>query len=130
MISEAMLERLCAYFVGIIQHEGGSTLAAGGVADHVHLLIAMPTTRSVSEMVRDIKANSSRWLRETYPDAGAFAWQTGYGAFSVSDTVSESVIRYIENQAAHHRSVSFREEYVDFLTRCRIDFDPKWVFND
>ncbi|MBL0922596.1 MAG: IS200/IS605 family transposase, partial [Phycisphaerales bacterium] len=129
-LTPPMLDRLFPHIVGVVQQKGGEVIRAGGVADHVHLHIAMPATRSVSELVRDMKSNSSRWIREIFPEGAPFAWQSGYGAFLLSDASVESVARYIANQAQHHRAVSFQEEYLDFLQRNGVDDDPKWVFAD
>ncbi len=130
MLSEDMLARMPPYIAGLLRKENGALLAAGGVADHVHLLVSSPATRAISDLVRDIKANSSRWVHETFPDSRDFAWQSGYGAFSVSESGVDAVRRYLASQEEHHRRVTFQEEYVAFLQRHNVEYDPKWVFND
>jgi len=101
-------------------------LAVGGTVNHVHLLISIPSTRTVSEVVRDVKANSSlrirRWNR-------VFSWQDGYGSMSVSPTAIPSVIRYIEHQQEHHRARSFEDEYVSILDKAGVKYDPEFVFD-
>ena len=92
-------------------------MAAGGMPDHVHLLISVGRQMSVADLVRTIKANTSGWIHETFANQGGFAWQNGYGAFSVSLSNIEAVKQYIANQAEHHRTKSFQEEYVEFLRR-------------
>src|SRR5262249_28284177 len=105
--------RLYAYFGGVLRGEGGVLIAAGGVADHVHLLAAIDKEQSVSETLRTLKASSSRWIHESYPELAAFGWQNGYAAFSVGRTEIGAVTRYIDNQKEHHRTVTFQEELLD-----------------
>lgn len=129
VIAPEIRERLFAYVGGVARNEGAALVSAGGVADHLHLLLSASPAKSVSGLVRDIKANSSRWIRETFPESQGFAWQAGYGAFSVSESNADAVRAYIERQEEHHRRVTFQEEYLEFLKRHRIEFDPKWVFD-
>jgi REP element-mobilizing transposase RayT len=121
-------ERLYEYTGGIVRGLNGALLEIGGVADHVHLLVNLPPSRSVSDCLRDIKANSSKWVNESRVTAGRFEWQQGYGAFTVSYSQLETVRHYIQNQAKHHRVRSFQEEYLELLTRHGIEFDMKYVF--
>src|SRR4029434_4778804 len=107
--------RLYAYFGGVLRGEGGILMAAGGVADHVHLLAAINKELSVSEMLRKLKAGSSGWMHESYPDLARYGWQKGYVAFSIGRTEIEAVTRYIGKQDEHHRTVTFQEELVDLL---------------
>lgn len=128
VIAPDVRERLFAYIGGVAKNEGAALVSAGGMADHVHLLLSVSPAKSVSDLVRDIKANSSRWVRETFPEIRGFAWQAGYGVFSVSESNADAVRAYIERQEEHHRRVTFQAEYAEFLKRHRIEFDPKWVF--
>lgn len=128
LLSAEHIAELCSYIGGVVRNEGGTLLAAGGVADHLHLLIALHPSKAVADLVRDIKANSSRWIKEKSLVSQPFAWQAGYGAFSVSESGVEAVRAYIAQQPERHRSRSFREEYLEFLERHRIDYDPAWVF--
>ena len=105
-------------------------LAIGGTADHVHLLLSLPTTLSVSKAMQLLKGNSSKWLRETFPELQlqGFAWQEGFGAFSYSRSQLETVIRYIQNQQKHHAKKSFREEYIELLVNFGVEYDPRYIF--
>jgi putative transposase len=102
-------------------------IAAGGTANHVHMLIALPSDMTVAKAMQTFKANSSRWIGE---HGRRFAWQEGCGAFSVSASLRDTVRNYIEHQAEHHRKRSFEEEFVALLSKCGIDFDPKALFAD
>jgi len=102
--------------------------AAGGTVDHVHLLVSLHPTVCVADLVRDVKSNSSGWIHDTFPELGAFAWQRCYGAFAVSESNVDAVKQYIATQAKHHRSKTYKEEFVEFLERHKIPYDPKWVF--
>jgi putative transposase len=99
--------------------------AIGGVADHAHFLVQIPSTLTLAKAVATIKANSSRWAHE---QGFKFSWQQGYGAFSVSVSVVPTVVRYIQNQEAHHRKMNFEAEFVALLKKHGVEFDPKFVF--
>ena len=109
--------RLWNYLAGIACTHGMQVLAVGGTADHVHIMIALPAETALADAVRTLKANSSRWMRETSP---SFAWQQGYGAFSVSPSQLERVKHYIANQPAHHRTRSFEQEFLTMLQAANI----------
>ena len=128
LISEDIRDRLFQYIGGIIRDDGGKLLAAGGMPDHVHLLADIGKQQSVVEAVRDIKANSSGWIHKTFPQYQSFAWQTGYGAFTVSYSSVEAVKNYIANQAEHHRKRTFQEEFVEFLQRHGIEYDDRYLW--
>ncbi|MCB0714158.1 MAG: transposase [Ignavibacteriae bacterium] len=115
-----------SYLGGIIREEKGALLAAGGVSDHVHLLVRLSQHRAIMDILRVLKTNSSRWVRQTLK-IGGFSWQTGYGAFTVSSSNLEKVRRYIARQKEHHRKVTFREEYVRFLEEYGVQYDPKYL---
>ena len=117
--------RLWAYAAGICKNEGVFVHAIGGVADHAHFLVQIPPTMSLAKAVGVIKANSSRWAHE---QGFKFSWQQGYGAFSVSASVVPTVVRYIQNQEAHHRKMNFDAEFVALLKKHGVEFDPKFVF--
>jgi len=110
------------YLGGAIRSEGGVALIVGGTADHVHILAKLRQDKAVADVVRDIKANSSGWFHRTFRRT-AFAWQAGYGAFSVSFSQLETVRAYIERQAEHHRRADFTKEYVALLTRNGVEYD-------
>jgi len=109
--------RLWNYLAGIARNHGMHVLAVGGTANHVHILIVLPAETALSDAVRTLKTNSSRWMRETSP---SFAWQQGYGAFSVSPSQLERVKQYIANQPAHHRTRSFEQEFLSMLQAANI----------
>ncbi len=100
--------------------------AIGGTTNHVHLLLEIPKTRAIADVIRELKANSSLRLRKQSP---AFAWQDGYGAISVSPSAAGAVTRYIANQHQHHRNASFEEEYVSILERAGVKYDPQYVLD-
>lgn len=125
LISDQVREPLYAYVFGTGKNLGMNILAIGGIANHVHLLIALPPTQTLSDAIRGLKANSSRWMKQSRKD---FGWQEGFGAFSVSPSQVPSVKEYIRNQAEHHRRRNFEEEFVAMLRKSGIDYDPKWVF--
>jgi len=125
LIPPEMLPQLWKYFAGIGRNHGIPVLAAGGISNHSHLLIVLPTDVPVAKAVQVLKANSSRWLHEHGLE---FAWQEGYGAFSVSSSNKAAVIDYIEHQAEHHQKRSYEAEFEAMLRKLGIAFDPKEVF--
>ena len=127
LIDPAWEHRLFAYLGTIVADRGGTMLAANGMADHLHMYVSLPATVSLAEIVGSLKANSSRWIHETF-GVPAFSWQKGYGAFSVSPSADGTVRAYIENQKVHHQRRSFQEEYVEFLKRHEVEYDLRYVF--
>jgi putative transposase len=119
---------LFPYMGGIIRELNGTALAINGLTDHVHLLLALPPNLALSEAMRVLKTNSSRWVHEQWPQRRAFAWQTGYGAFSVSQSNADQVCAYIASQEEHHRRVSFQEEFLAFLKRHGIAYDERYIW--
>jgi putative transposase len=124
-ISKELRPRLWANLAGISHQLGILVHAVGGTEDHIHLLIQVPPSLAVAKAVLVIKSNSSRWANEK---GHKFAWQQGYGAFSVSSSLIPDVIRYIQNQEAHHKKISFDTEFLVLLKKHRVEFDPKFVF--
>ena len=116
------------YLGGISKHLDAPVLAIGGVSDHIHLLAAFPRTLSPAEYVKELKRNSSTWL-SLHKGIPGFAWQSGYGAFSVSESQKQAVIDYIRRQEEHHRVVSFQEEYRSFLKRNGVSVDEKYLWD-
>ena len=116
---------LWAYVAGICKKNEIFVHAVGGMDDHIHSLIQIPATMAMAKAVLTIKSNSSRWARE---QSQRFEWQEGYGAFSVSASNISTVQRYIQNQPAHHRKMSFEEEFVALLKKCGVEFDARYVF--
>ena len=129
LIQPSWQDELYGYMGGIIRAEKGILLVAGGIEDHVHLLAKLPPTIAVSDMLRLIKANSSKWANER-SDVPYFEWQAGYGAFSVSESNVPSVRKYIDSQEEHHRKQAFRDEYLALLRRHNIEFDERYVFEE
>ena len=120
-------QRLWAYMGGIGRKNGVHALSVGGMADHVHLLLAMPSLVSIGDAVREIKAGSSKWFHERH--RRLFSWQEGFGAFSVSASNVPDVIRYIENQEEHHRKIGFQDELRALLRKHEIEWDEKYVWD-
>jgi REP element-mobilizing transposase RayT len=120
--------RLFAYMGGIIREVRCTPLIVNGVEDHVHALVGLSPAVAVADLMRVLKANSSRWVHEQWPQYREFAWQAGYGAFSVSRSSAEEVERYIAQQEEHHRHVSFQEEFLAFLKRHGVAYDERYVW--
>ncbi|TWU20429.1 Transposase IS200 like protein [Novipirellula galeiformis] len=119
---------LYGYIGGIVRGQQGTLLKIGGVEDHVHLLAKLSPTVAISDVLRKIKSNSSKWINERPDVSRKFEWQSGYAAFSVSESQMPSVSEYIANQAEHHRKKTFEEEFLDILKKHNIDFDVRYVF--
>ena len=117
-----------AYLGGIIENTGGRKIIVGGFNDHVHILLDLPATRSVSDCVRTLKSNSSKWIHETWPHRSKFAWQKGYAAFSVSQSARDRVMAYIERQEAHHRRTTYQDEVRRFLKQHGIAADEQHMW--
>jgi putative transposase len=128
LITEEIKADLHAYLGGIIRELGGAALCVNGMADHVHLLVRMPSIYSVADVARLAKTNSSRWVHERWPQFRRFAWQPGYGAFSVSESGQATVREYILNQQQHHKQRSFEDEFVVFLRKNHIVIDEKYLW--
>lgn len=115
-----------AYLGGIVRELGGKPVIVGGMSDHVHMLVRMPTGMSISDFMRVAKANSSKWARQKKRD---FGWQTGFAAFSVSMSVLPEVTRYIREQEKHHRTMSFQEELIALLRKHNIAYDDRYIWS-
>lgn len=115
MITPEREERLYQYIGGTIRGLGGILLIINGVEDHIHLLVKLRPDKAVSDVLRDLKSNSSGWMHEVFPDASAFSWQNGYGAFTVSESQVERVTNYIAAQKEHHKKGSFDKEFTALL---------------
>jgi len=118
------LQNLWTYLRGIARNRKTDVLAIGGTKDHVHVLLALPSSATIAQLMRDLKANSSRHLNE---QISGFAWQDGYAAISVSPSQVEVVRKYIENQEAHHRRRSFEDEYVAMLEKTGVQYSREYV---
>jgi REP element-mobilizing transposase RayT len=120
-------ERLWPYLGGIAKQNQMKTVAIGGASGHVHVLVSLPSTLSVAKAMQLLKGNSSKWIRETFAKMRSFAWQEGYGAFSVGVSGVNATVAYIRNQAEHHRTRSFREEYAAMLKKHGFAFDESML---
>jgi putative transposase len=126
VILPAWRNRLHAYLGGCVREIKGIPVAIGGVADHVHLLIGLRPSHTLSDFMRDVKSVSSRWVHNEV-GVPSFQWQEGYGAFCVSASKLKVVRLYIENQEEHHRKKTFREEYIEFLEESGVEFDDRYL---
>lgn len=129
IITNALHERLFPYLGGIARANKMILLAVGGIEDHIHLLISLPRTLSISKAMQLIKGGSSKWIHDTFPEHRSFEWQEGYGAFSVSTSNKAKVIAYINNQREHHKKQDFEAEYRSLLNAHEIEYDERYVFD-
>ncbi|MFA6134029.1 MAG: IS200/IS605 family transposase [Phycisphaerae bacterium] len=129
LLDGEVMPQLTRVIGGIVAKRDGKLLAINGVEDHIHLLTVFPARLAVSELLRDIKAISSDWVHETFPSLQAFAWQTGYSAFSVSKSQADKVERYIAAQCEHHRRRTFEEELTELLERHGIEYDKRHLLD-
>ena len=130
-IRETDLERVHAYIGQLVNKTGCVNIWVGGIEDHVHALCLLSRNETISHLVEEIKRNSSRWIKtidERYYKN--FAWQSGYGCFSVSQSVVDKTLAYIKNQSQHHKNQSFKAEYKSFLTLYEVDYDEEYLFRD
>jgi len=127
-LSPPVRQRLFPYLGGIARQNGMKALSVGGVSEHVHLLLSLSRELSVAEAMQLIKGPSSKWVHQTFPQMAGFAWQEGYGTFSIGILQADETCRYIEGQEEHHRTVSFQEEYLAFLKRHNVPYDERYVW--
>jgi REP element-mobilizing transposase RayT len=128
LITPELRERLWPFLGGIARQNKMKAIEIGGVADHVHILISLPSTMAVAKAMQLIKGGSSKWIHETFPDQREFAWQDEYGAFSVSVSQLDKIIAYIQGQEEHHRRVTFQEEFRSLLEKHRIEYDERYLW--
>jgi REP element-mobilizing transposase RayT len=127
-LSPQLAARLFPYMAGIIKERNGVPLVINGPEDHVHLLVHVPATESIADLLRVVKTNSSRWVHEQFPEHKGFAWQAGYGAFTVSASRAAEVTDYIVAQQEHHRRVSFQEEFLTLLRKHGLAYDIRDIW--
>jgi putative transposase len=130
LISPRWKEDLYKYISGIVTHNDQKLMIINGMPDHIHLLLGIKPTIALSDLIRDIKANSSRFVNEQKWINGRFEWQHGFGAFTCNPAELEPIINYIKNQEEHHRMKRFREEYVDMLNHNKIEYKNEYLFDD
>jgi REP element-mobilizing transposase RayT len=128
LIAPAHNDELQKFITGIVSGQKQKLIAINNIPDHLHLLVGLRPDSSLSDLVRDVKAGSSKFINERRWVMGRFSWQEGFGAFSYSRSQLGAVIRYIENQQKHHAKKSFREEYVELLKKFNVDYDKKYIF--
>jgi len=127
-LSPDIRPRVWAYMGGIAKANGVCPITIGGVADHCHLLVSMPSTLDIARLMKLIKGGSSRWIKEAFPDQQTFAWQKEYGAFSVGAAEMERIGQYIRTQEAHHQKYSFKDEFRRFLKEHSIPYDERYIW--
>ena len=128
LITMSLQDRLWLFMGGIAREHGMKAIAVGGVEDHAHLLLSLPTTISISQAAQRIKGGSSKWIHETFPEHRGFGWQEGYGAFSIGISQVDATVAYIRSQPEHHRTKSFQEEFLAFLKKDGIEYDERYVW--
>lgn len=128
LLTGAMRNDIHAYLGGILRELHAQPITIGGTADHVHLLTRLPADLAVADCLRVVKTNSSRWIKEKWPEQRLFAWQGGYAAFSVSESSRTAVIRYIGDQEQHHRRISFQDEFLAILRKHGVEFDERFIW--
>ena len=128
LITSDLQYRLYDFIGEILEKRECKLVAAGGMTNHVHLLISLSKVVAVSDLLRDVKAISSGWVHKTFPGRRDFEWQTGYGAFAVSYSGIEVVKKYIANQEDHHRTMTFKEEFVGLLKKHEIPYDERYLW--
>ncbi len=128
LLADEIRPDLHAYLGGILRQLHTVPVVIGGTTDHVHLLARLPADLAVADCLRVLKTNSSRWVKERWSQRRSFAWQGGYGAFSVSESRRATVIRYIQDQEQHHRRISFQEEFLKLLRNHGVEFDERYIW--
>ena len=128
VIDNRWKDDLYKYITGIVQKNEHKLLAINGMPDHIHILIGMRPTQSLSDLMQDIKGSSSRWINENRFLSTRFSWQEGYGAFSHSKSHVNRVIQYIKNQEKHHQQKTFINEFKDILDQFKVEYDEKYIF--
>jgi putative transposase len=128
VITDDLERHLWPYMGGIARENKMRALSIGGIEDHVHLLLSIPSTLSIAKAMQLIKGGSSKWVHETFPEYKEFEWQEGYGAFTVGISQVPATKIYIENQREHHRTKTFQVEFIAFLERHGIEYDPRYVW--
>jgi len=130
LLDKSWRGRLYQYMIAIIQNHDHKVLSIGGTEDHVHILFGQRPTHKTSDLIMQVKRDSSEWINENNFVSGRFNWQEGYGAFSHDKFRIPVLVKYIENQEKHHKKRSFREEYIEILKKLGIDYNPKYMFHD
>jgi REP element-mobilizing transposase RayT len=128
LIAPELRDRLWPFLGGIARQNKMKAIEIGGVEDHVHILLSLPSTMAISKALQLMKGGSSKWIHETFPEHRLFAWQEEYGAFSVSVSQLDKTIEYSKGQEAHHRTMTFQEEFLALLKKHRIEYDERYLW--
>jgi REP element-mobilizing transposase RayT len=128
LITPELRDRLWPFLGGIARQNKMKAIEVGGIEDHIHILLSLPSTMAISKALQLIKGGSSKWIHETFPEQRLFAWQEEYGAFSVSVSQLDKTIEYIKGQAEHHRKMTFQEEFLVLLKKHRIEYDERYLW--
>jgi putative transposase len=128
LIGKEWQEELNKYISGIITNKGHKSMIVNGVSDHIHVFVGLKPSMAISDLVRDIKNNSSNFINDKKLVSGKFSWQEGYGAFSYAQSQVKAVYNYILNQEVHHKKKTFKDEYHDFIEEFEIDYNEKYLF--
>ena len=128
MISKTLKNSLYQYIGGIVRDKNGKLLSIGGTSNHIHILVKLKPSESISKAIGEFKGNSSKWINEKKLCEGHFSWQAGFGAFSVSESQIHEVIKYIQSQENHHKVNSFKDELIAILKKHDIQFDPVYIW--
>jgi len=128
LINSSWEERLYKYITGIVQNKGQKLIAINGMPDHIHIFIGMKPSCCLSDLVREIKKSSNEFIKEENFSLQKFNWQDGYGSFSYGQSQIDDVVKYIMNQKIHHQKKTFKQEYIDFLKKFKIEYEDKYLF--
>jgi REP element-mobilizing transposase RayT len=129
LITSGLQERLWPYLGGTAREHKMTAVEIGGVADHVHMLLSLPSSMAIAKGLQLIKGGSSKWVHDTFPEHRLFGWQVKYGSFSVSFSQLDNVVEYIRNQAAHHKKMGFKEEFISLLRKHHIQYDERYLWD-
>jgi len=129
LITPTLRDRLWPFLGGIARKNKMKAIEIGGMEDHVHILLSLPSTLSIAKALQLIKGGSSKWVHETFPDHRMFGWQVKYGAFSVSVSQLDTIIQYIKDQKEHHRQMTFQEEFIALLKKHRVEYDERYLWD-
>ena len=129
-IADEHLERMHSYIGQLVNTTGCRVIRVGGIGDHVHIVCLLSRSENVAHLVEEVKRNSSRWIKSVSPFYEHFAWQGGYAVYSVSQSVVDKTVEYVDNQREHHKKQNFCEEYLAFLKLYNVDYDERYVFTD
>jgi len=130
LINKSWAERLYKYIIAVMQKHGHKVLSIGGMPDHIHILFGFRPTQALSNLIQEVKRDSSEWINQEKLAMGKFSWQEGFGAFSYGKSQISDVANYIETQENHHEKRTFREEYLEILKKFDVEYDEQYIFKD